>query len=87
VIILAVEREAADATVVTVLPITRSAPGDPASAVEIPFAVKRHLGLDCVSTANSMLAGEDRNTVGGSEMNAGVLCRLAAAADSQGTQS
>jgi hypothetical protein len=45
VIILAVEREAAGATVVTVLPITHSAPGDPASAGEIPLAVKRHLGL------------------------------------------
>ena len=50
VIVLAVEREAAGATVVTVLPIRHSAPGDPASAVEmaveIPLAVKRHLGLD-----------------------------------------
>ena len=34
------------ATVVTVLPITHSVPGDPASSVEIPLAVKRHLGLD-----------------------------------------
>src|SRR5712671_4416819 len=31
---------------VTVLPITHSAPADPASAVEIPLPVKRHLGLD-----------------------------------------
>ena len=46
VIVLVVEREAADAIVVTVLPITHSAPGDPASAVEIPLPVKRHLGLD-----------------------------------------
>jgi hypothetical protein len=44
VIVLAVERDAA--TVVTVLPITHSAPTDPASAVEIPLPVKRHLGLD-----------------------------------------
>lgn len=29
-----------------VLPITHSAPDEPASAVEIPAAVKRHLGLD-----------------------------------------
>ncbi len=46
VIVLAVEREADGATVVTVLPITHSPPGDPASAVEIPLPVKRHLGLD-----------------------------------------
>ena len=30
----------------TVLPITHSRPHDPASAVEIPLPVKRHLGLD-----------------------------------------
>ena len=46
VIVLAVEREADDATVVTVLPITHSPPADPASAVEISLPVKRHLGLD-----------------------------------------
>jgi hypothetical protein len=46
VIVLAVEREADGATVVTVLPITHSAPADPASAVEIPLPVKRHLELD-----------------------------------------
>jgi hypothetical protein len=43
---LAVERTANDTTLVVVLPITHSAPADPASAVEIPAAVKRHLGLD-----------------------------------------
>jgi hypothetical protein len=46
VIVLAVERDADGATIVTVLPITHSAPADPASAVEIPMPVKRHLGLD-----------------------------------------
>jgi hypothetical protein len=46
VIVLAVKREAAGGTLVTVLPITHSAPVDPASAVEIPLPVKRHLGLD-----------------------------------------
>jgi hypothetical protein len=46
VIVLAVEREADGATVGTVLPITHSAPADPASAVQIPLPVKRHLGLD-----------------------------------------
>ena len=46
VIVLAVEREGDGATVVTVLPITHSAPADRALAVEIPQPVKRHLGLD-----------------------------------------
>src|ERR1700730_15738065 len=46
VIVLAVEREDDDTTIVTVLPITHSPPADPADAVEIPTAVKRHLGLD-----------------------------------------
>src|SRR5208283_4878986 len=39
-------REGDGATVVTVLPVTHSAPTNPAAAVEIPQAVKRHLGLD-----------------------------------------
>jgi len=46
VIVLAVEREIDGATLVTVLPITHSAPQDPKGAVEIPPRVKRHLGLD-----------------------------------------
>ena len=46
VIVLAVERSANDMTVVVVLPITHAAPADPTAAVEIPAAVKRHLGLD-----------------------------------------
>lgn len=46
VIVLAVEREADGATVVTVLPITHRPPTDAASAIEIPLPVKRHLGLD-----------------------------------------
>ena len=45
-IILAIEREADDATIVTVLPITHRAPADQNSAVEIPPPVKRHLGFD-----------------------------------------
>lgn len=44
VIVLAVER-AAETTVI-VLPITHSAPKDPADAIEIPAPIKRHLGLD-----------------------------------------
>lgn len=46
VIVLAVQREADGTTIVTVLPITHSAPADPASAIEIPPPVKRHLRLD-----------------------------------------
>src|ERR1700684_2819437 len=46
VIVLAVERQADETTEVTVLPITHSPPAAPAAAVEIPAAVKRHLGLD-----------------------------------------
>ncbi|HLJ63917.1 MAG TPA: hypothetical protein VKT70_07420 [Stellaceae bacterium] len=46
VVVLAIEREADGATIVTVLPITHRPQSDPASAVEIPAPVKRHLGLD-----------------------------------------
>jgi hypothetical protein len=46
VIVLTVEREADGAIIVTVLPITHSPPIDPASAIEIPLPVKRHLSLD-----------------------------------------
>src|SRR5258705_3368979 len=46
VIVLAVERPANDTTIVVVLPVTHTPPADPAAAVEIPAAVKRHLGLD-----------------------------------------
>lgn len=46
VIALAVQRQQDGETWVTVLPVTHSAPADAAAAVEIPAAVKRHLGLD-----------------------------------------
>ena len=46
VIVLCVRRERDDATLVTVLPITHRPPAEPPSAVELPLAVKRHLGLD-----------------------------------------
>jgi PemK-like, MazF-like toxin of type II toxin-antitoxin system len=46
VIVLAVERAADEATIVTVLPITHNRPSDPATAIEIPAPVKQHLGLD-----------------------------------------
>jgi hypothetical protein len=45
VIVLAIER-ADDTALVTVLPITHSPPKEPASAIEIPASIKRHLGLD-----------------------------------------
>lgn len=46
VIVLCATREADRAVIVTVLPITHAAQGDSKSAVEIPRAIKRHLGLD-----------------------------------------
>lgn len=46
VIVLAVERKDDGATLVTVLPITHAQPANPALAVALPAAVKRHLGLD-----------------------------------------
>lgn len=45
-IVLCATRETDRAVIVTVLPITHAAPGDSRSAVEIPHAIKRHLGLD-----------------------------------------
>lgn len=46
VIVLTVERESEDGTIVMVIPITHRAPAEPARAVEIPLSVKQHLGLD-----------------------------------------
>ena len=46
VIVLAVKRTTADAILVRVVPVTHSAPDEPAAAVELPRPVKRHLGLD-----------------------------------------
>lgn len=45
VIVLAVDR-GVDGTKVTVVPVTHSQPRDPSVVVELPPAVKRHLGLD-----------------------------------------
>jgi hypothetical protein len=58
VIVLAVERQPDDAILVTVLPITHSAPVDPAAAIEIPAPIKRHLGLD---DARSWIIVEEGN--------------------------
>ncbi len=46
VIALAIERQQDGETLVTVLPVTHRRPRDAAAAVEIPLAVKNHLGLD-----------------------------------------
>ena len=46
VIALAVERQQDGETFVTVLPVTHRQPDDTAAGVEIPRAVKQHLGLD-----------------------------------------
>jgi hypothetical protein len=46
VIALAVERQQDGETLVTVLPVTHRPPEDAPAAVEIPHAVKQHLGLD-----------------------------------------
>jgi hypothetical protein len=45
VIVLSADR-AEYGVAVTIVPITHTAPSKPASALEIPAAVKRHLGLD-----------------------------------------
>jgi hypothetical protein len=46
VIVLCATRETDQATLVTVLPITHSAPKVAETAIEIPLVVKLHLGLD-----------------------------------------
>ena len=46
VIIIAVDGAADGTTMVRVAPVTHSPPDNPATAFEVPRAVKRHLGLD-----------------------------------------
>jgi hypothetical protein len=46
VIILSARDEKDGTTVVRVAPVTHRAPDNPAAALELPQAVKRHLGLD-----------------------------------------
>jgi len=60
--------------VVTVVPITHTPPADPAGAVEIPAALKAHLGLDAlpswiiVTETNDFLwPGPDLRPVPGSK--------------------
>lgn len=73
VVALAVQRQPDGETWVTVLPVTHSAPRDATTAVEIPPAVKRHLGLDdagswvVVSEGDQFVwPGYDLRKVGGS---------------------
>ena len=44
--IVAATRSVEDEIVATVFPITHTPPSDPRGAVELPAALKRHLGLD-----------------------------------------
>jgi mRNA-degrading endonuclease toxin of MazEF toxin-antitoxin module len=46
VIVVAVETTRRGLTLVRVAPVTHSPPDNPSTAVELPAAVKRHLGLD-----------------------------------------
>jgi hypothetical protein len=46
VILVALERQQNAGTVVVALPVTHRPPEDAAAAIEVPQAVKRHLGLD-----------------------------------------
>jgi hypothetical protein len=62
--------------VVTVVPITHSPPADPADAVEIPLALKAHLGLDdqppwiMVTETNDFLwPGPDLRPISGTKPN------------------
>lgn len=71
--IVAARRFVEGREVVTVVPITHSAPGDPADAIEIPAPLKAHLGLDdmpswvLVSETNDFLwPGPDLRSIAGS---------------------
>jgi len=73
-IVLAVTKQAGEITSVVVLPVTHSPPDDLTHAVEIPPAVKNHLGLDSerswivVTEGNEFLwPGYDLRTVPGSD--------------------
>lgn len=73
VIVLAAE-QAEDGLMVTVVPVTHTPPADPAHAVELPPAVKAHLGLDgspswvIVSEGNRFLwPGYDLKPIRGSK--------------------
>jgi hypothetical protein len=46
VIVLCATQAENQSTIVTVLPITHAAPKNPREAIEVPQAIKKHLGLD-----------------------------------------
>jgi hypothetical protein len=46
VIVLCATQAEDQSTIVTVLPITHAAPKNPREAIEVPQAIKKHLGLD-----------------------------------------
>lgn len=57
-VVVLVTRREGDNNWVTVAPITHSPPSDPALAMEIPLAIKQHLGLD---GSRSWIALDDFN--------------------------
>ncbi len=59
VIALCAAWDSIDATVVTALPITHHPPSNPRHAVEIPAAIKRHLGLGEACSWISVVEGND----------------------------
>jgi PemK-like, MazF-like toxin of type II toxin-antitoxin system len=59
VIVLCSKREEDQSVVVTVLPITHSAPKKSTSAIEIPQAIKHHLGLDDARSWIMLTEGND----------------------------
>ena len=59
VVTLVARQKGGDAIEVTVLPITHRAPDNPDWAIEIPQAVKRHLGLDSLRSWIVVAEGND----------------------------
>lgn len=60
VIVTAIVRKTTGETTVLVAPMTHSAPGEGDTAIEIPTAVRRHLGLD---QARSYIVAGEGNSV------------------------
>ena len=84
VIALAVERNQDEETLVTVLPVTHRPPDDAGAAVEIPRAVKKHLGLDderswvVVSEGDQFVwPGDDLRKARNTDRYATAICRRA----------
>jgi hypothetical protein len=57
--VVVAEREISGRIAVTVAPITTREPADPETALEIPTAIKRHLGLD--PATRSWIIAEELN--------------------------